>query len=50
MEVENEYALLALALEKMKNDDGTQVYNRTMIGHWLDHIRKMGLVQSFDTT
>lgn len=48
--LENEYALLALALEKMKNDDGTQVYNRTMIGHWLDHIRKMGLVQSFDTT
>lgn len=46
--LENEYALLALALEKMKNDDGTQVYNRTMICHWLDHIRRMGLVQSFD--
>lgn len=46
--LENEYALLSLALEKMKKDDGTQVYNRTMVCHWLNHIRKMGLAQSFD--
>lgn len=45
--LENEYAYLALALEKMKNSDGTPKYKRTMIVQWLDNIRKMGLDQSF---
>ncbi|MBP3602513.1 MAG: hypothetical protein J6J79_00010 [Lachnospiraceae bacterium] len=45
--IENEYAYLALALEKSKRDDGLNVYNRTMILQWLENIRKMGIDQSF---
>ncbi len=45
--LENEYAYLALALEKIKNTDGTPKYKRTMILQWLENIRKMGLEQSF---
>ena len=45
--IENEYAYLALALEKCKDEEGNRVYNRTMIIQWLDNIRKMGLAQSF---
>ena len=45
--LENEYAYLALGLEKIKNSDGTPKYNRTMILQWLDNIREMGLEQSF---
>lgn len=45
--IENEYAYLALALEKSKDDQGKPLYNRTMILQWLDNIRKMGLSQSF---
>lgn len=45
--LENEYAYLALALEKAKNSDGTPKYKRTMILQWLDNIRKMGMDQSF---
>lgn len=45
--LENEYALLALALEKAKNEDGRNKYNRTMIYRWLDNVRKQGLNLSF---
>ncbi|MGL5725422.1 hypothetical protein [Cetobacterium sp.] len=45
--LENEYALLALALEKEKNENGNSKYNPTMIYEWLDKIRQMGLEQSF---
>ena len=45
--IENEYAYLALALEKCVDDTGKKIYNRTMILQWLDNIRKMGLTQSF---
>ncbi len=45
--LENEYALLALALEKMKDKDGNRKYNRTMIYQWIDNVRKMGLHLSF---
>ena len=45
--LENEYALLACALEKMRNEDGSPVYNHAQIYEWLDNIRKMGLQQSF---
>lgn len=46
--IENEYAYLALALEKSVDQNGNKRYNRTMIFQWLDHIRRMGLEQSFD--
>lgn len=45
--LENEYAYMALALEKMKDSDGMSIYKRTMILRWLDNIRQMGLEQSF---
>lgn len=45
--LENEYALLALALEKIKDENGDIKYNRTMIYQWIDHVRKMGLNLSF---
>ena len=46
--IENEYAYLALALEKSRNAQGAPLYKRTMILQWLDNIRKMGLSQSFN--
>lgn len=46
--IENEYAYLALALEKAKDKDGNYLYNRTAILHWLDNVRVMGLKQSFN--
>jgi hypothetical protein len=45
--IENEYAYLALALEKNKDENGVCKYNRTYILQWLDNIRKMGQDQSF---
>ncbi len=45
--LENEYALLALALEKAKSEDGRNKYNRTMIYRWIDNVRKQGLNLSF---
>lgn len=48
--LENEYALMAIALEKEKDENGHPVYNPTMIYNWLDNIRKMGIEQSFSPT
>jgi len=45
--LENEYALLACALEKKKGADGKPFYNQAQIYDWLDNIRRMGLQQSF---
>lgn len=47
--IENEYAYLALALEKVRDENGKLKFNRTMIYQWLDNIRKMGLSQSFES-
>ena len=45
--LENEYALLALALEKAKDENGKDKYNRTMVYQWIDNVRKLGLNLSF---
>lgn len=45
--LENEYAYLALALEKYLDERGERVYSRTLILQWLDNIRKMGIHMSF---
>lgn len=45
--LENEYALMALALEKMEDEDGKKLYKPAMIYDWLDRIRQMGLEMSF---
>ena len=45
--IENEYAYLARALEKMRDENGNPKYSRTLIYQWLDNIRRMGLSQCF---
>lgn len=45
--LENEYAYMALALEKARDKDGNKLYKRRNIYDWLDHIRVMGLRQTF---
>ncbi|MDO4304813.1 MAG: hypothetical protein Q4D94_12970 [Bacillota bacterium] len=45
--LENEYALMACAMEKVKDKQGKAVYNRQMVYQWIDNIRRMGLQQSF---
>lgn len=45
--LENEYALMACAMEKVKDKQGNSVYNRQMVYQWIDNIRRMGLQQSF---
>lgn len=46
--LENEYALMAIALEKELDSSGRPRYSPTVIYQWLDNIRKMGLEQSFN--
>lgn len=45
--IENEFALMGIALEKAKDENGKPLYNQAMIYDWLDRIRKMGIEQSF---
>ncbi len=45
--LENEYALMAIALEKSRDGDGELIYNPSVIYEWLDKIRQMGLQQTF---
>lgn len=47
--IENEYALMALALEKARDSDGNRKYNRTMIYHWLNQLRELSIDQSFSS-
>ncbi len=45
--LENEYALLALALEKATDEKGEYKYNRASIYQWIDNVRKQGINLSF---
>lgn len=45
--LENEYALVALSLEKLKDQNGNHIYNSYEVYEWIDKIREMGLQQSF---
>lgn len=45
--LENEYALLALALEKAKDETGKYQYNRMLIYQWIDQVRQLGINLSF---
>ena len=45
--IEEEYALLALAVEKEVNSDGTPRYSPRYVYEWLDNIRKVGFEQRF---
>lgn len=45
--LENEYALLANALEKALDENGKPKYKKSMVYEWIDAVRKMGNAQSF---
>ena len=45
--LENEYALMAIALEKEKDEDGNPKYCSRQIYNWLESIRQMGEEQQF---
>lgn len=45
--LENEYALLALALEKKKDDTGREKYTKEQVYQYIDYIRQLGIEQSF---
>lgn len=38
--LENEYAYIALAMEKLRDENGENVYSRSMIYEWLNNIRQ----------
>ena len=44
----NEYALLALALEKKHDQSGNRLYSASNIYQYLDYVRRMGIEQTFD--
>lgn len=46
--LENEYAILAAALIKQKNSDGSKKYTERMVYDWLERIREMGNEQKFE--
>lgn len=45
--LENEYALMALALKKAKDADHDPLYDMEDIYEWIDYVRRMGLEQIF---
>lgn len=45
--LENEYALMALSLEKSRDRDDKFIYDKQKIYRWIEEVRKMGLLQSF---
>lgn len=46
--LENEYAYLALALEKAKDQNGNLLYKRSDIMDWLENLRRNGIDQAFN--
>lgn len=45
--LDNEYALLALAMEKSKKEDGKSKYQRMNVYAWIDELRRNGINLSF---
>ena len=46
--LENEYALMALALKKAKDKDGHSLFDLESIYEWIDYVRRMGIEQIFN--
>lgn len=46
--LENEYALMVLALEKAKDEEGNKLYDIEDIYEWLNYVREMGIEHSFE--
>jgi len=49
-DLENEFALMACALENAKGPDGKNRYGPEQVYRWLDQVRQMGIEQSFCQT
>lgn len=45
--LENEYAYIALSMEKLRNENGEPVYKRSMIYEWLNNIRRNSMKVCF---
>lgn len=45
--LENEYALMTIALKKAKDENGAYKYDMEDIYAWIDYVRRMGITQSF---
>lgn len=45
--LKNEYALMAKALESMRDIEGNRIYKKDMVYDWIDRVRKKGNEQSF---
>ena len=45
--LENEYALMTLALKKSKDKENQPLYDIEDIYEWIDYVREMGMQQSF---
>ena len=45
--LENEYALMLQAVERICDEEGNQRYSRALIYQWLDRVRENGIQQSF---
>ena len=45
--LENEYALMTIALKKVKNENDQFLYDMEDIYAWIDYVRRMGITQSF---
>lgn len=45
--LENEYALMALALKKAKEKDSGSMYDIEDVYEWIDYVRRMGIEQVF---
>ena len=46
--LENEYALMTLALKKAKDGDHEPLYDIEDIYEWIDYVRRMGIEQIFE--
>lgn len=47
--LENEYAIIAAALEEKKDENGKNIYSPEHVYQYIENIRKMGFEQSFDS-
>lgn len=45
--LENEYALMALALKKARDKENHPIYDLEDIYEWIDYVRRMGIEQTF---
>ena len=48
--LENEYALMTIALKKAKTEDEQYKYDMEDIYAWVDYVRRMGITQAFSNS